>query len=50
MKNKKKCVNHAPTNHQEKSIEEPPSSEAADSKLTTSLKINPQRDISHGGF
>ena len=34
-------------NPQEISIEESPSSEAADLKPTTSLKINPQRDIPH---
>ena len=34
-------------NPQETSTEESPSSEAAHLKRTTSLKINPQRDISH---
>ena len=47
LKKKKKCINHARQNPQETSIEESASTEATDLKPTTSLKINPQRDISH---
>ena len=43
----KKCINYAPTKPQETSIEESPFCKVADIKPTTSLKINPARDISH---
>ena len=46
LKIKKEEITHQ-QNPQEISIEESPSSEAADLKPATSLKINPQRGIPH---